>query len=60
MLFSGVEGGRWNKQEARLDESEPKKLFVQLPAIFVTAMTAKDLKALLESSGLISITTSRS
>jgi len=41
-----MEGGRWNRQEQKLDESEPKKLFVQMPAIFVTATTAKDLKAM--------------
>merc|ERR1719333_2095868 len=41
-----MEGGRWNKQEGKLDESEPKKLFVPMPVIFVTAMTAKDLKSM--------------
>eukprot|EP00928_Gymnodinium_smaydae_P031098 TRINITY_DN22944_c0_g2_i2.p1 TRINITY_DN22944_c0_g2~~TRINITY_DN22944_c0_g2_i2.p1 ORF type:complete len:3465 (-),score=972.42 TRINITY_DN22944_c0_g2_i2:18-9410(-) len=41
-----MEGGRWNRQEHRLDESEPKKLFVQMPAIFVTATTARDLRAM--------------
>lgn len=40
-----MEGARWNKQETKLDESEPKKLFVGMPVIYVTAMTAKDLKA---------------
>jgi len=40
-----IEGGRWNRQESRLDESEPKKLFTAMPAIYVTATTAKDLKA---------------
>jgi dynein heavy chain len=41
-----MEGGRWNRQEGRLDESEPKKLFVGMPAIFVTGTTPRDLKAL--------------
>mmetsp|Transcript_7478 Transcript_7478/g.16070 ORF Transcript_7478/g.16070 Transcript_7478/m.16070 type:complete len:159 (-) Transcript_7478:223-699(-) len=39
-----IEGGRWNRHEGRLDESEPKKLFVGMPVIFVTAMTMKDRK----------------
>lgn len=41
-----MEGARWNRQEARLDESEPKKLFVAMPAIYVTATTAKDLRGM--------------
>jgi dynein heavy chain len=41
-----MEGGRWNRQEAKLDESEPKKLFVGMPAIFVTGTTPRDMKAL--------------
>eukprot|EP00932_Pfiesteria_piscicida_P009567 SRR837773.20310.p2 GENE.SRR837773.20310~~SRR837773.20310.p2 ORF type:complete len:295 (+),score=99.45 SRR837773.20310:64-885(+) len=42
-----MEGARWNRSPdgGRLDESEPKKLFVNMPAIYVTATTAKDLKA---------------
>jgi len=40
-----MEGGRWNRQEGKLDESEPKKLFTSMPVIYVTAMTAKDLKS---------------
>jgi len=39
-----MEGGRWNRAEQRLDESEPKKLFVSLPVIFVTAVQAKERK----------------
>lgn len=39
-----MEGGRWNRQEQKLDESEPKKLFVQMPVIYVTAVQAKDRK----------------
>lgn len=39
-----MEGGRWNKTEQRLDESEPKKLFVPLPVIFVTAVQASQKK----------------
>jgi len=39
-----IEGARWNRQEGKLDESEPKKLFVPMPVIYVTAMTLKDVK----------------
>eukprot|EP00929_Paragymnodinium_shiwhaense_P087549 TRINITY_DN476_c0_g6_i1.p1 TRINITY_DN476_c0_g6~~TRINITY_DN476_c0_g6_i1.p1 ORF type:complete len:3651 (-),score=1240.57 TRINITY_DN476_c0_g6_i1:538-10725(-) len=39
-----IEGGRWNRGEHRLDESEPKKLFVPIPVIFVTAVQAKEKK----------------
>lgn len=46
-----IEGGRWNRQEGRLDESEPKKLFTAMPAIFVTAATGKDLRAMGVSYG---------
>jgi len=41
-----IEGGRWSRQDSRIEESEPKKLFTSMPAIFVTATTAKDLKAM--------------
>jgi len=40
-----IEGARWNRQEGKLDESEPKKLFLSMPVIYVTAMTVKDLKS---------------
>jgi len=46
-----IEGGRWNRPDAKLDESEPKKLFSAMPVIFVTATTAKDLKAMGVSYG---------
>jgi len=39
-----IEGARWNRSEGKLDESEPKKLFVSMPVIYVTAMTLKDVK----------------
>merc|ERR1719498_1353346 len=39
-----IEGGRWLRQEQKLDESEPKKLFATMPVIFVTAATARDLR----------------
>merc|ERR1711871_843263 len=39
-----MEGGRWNRQEQKLDESEPKKLFVPMPVIYVTAVQAKERK----------------
>merc|ERR1712147_216213 len=33
------EGARWNRPESRLDESEPKKLFISMPIIYVTGTT---------------------
>jgi len=41
-----MEGARWDRPLSRLEESEPKKLFTGMPAIYVTATTAKDLKAM--------------
>eukprot|EP00747_Dinoflagellata_sp_TGD_P126885 gnl/TRDRNA2_/TRDRNA2_174324_c3_seq4.p1 gnl/TRDRNA2_/TRDRNA2_174324_c3~~gnl/TRDRNA2_/TRDRNA2_174324_c3_seq4.p1 ORF type:complete len:413 (-),score=90.21 gnl/TRDRNA2_/TRDRNA2_174324_c3_seq4:244-1482(-) len=40
-----MEGARWNRGDNRLDESEPKKLFTNMPVIYVTAATARDLKS---------------
>jgi dynein heavy chain len=43
-----LEGARWNKagqEGGKLDESEPKKLYTQMPVIRVTAVTAKERKA---------------
>jgi len=40
-----LEGGRWNRQDNKLDESEPKKLFVALPIVYVTAMTVQVKRA---------------
>jgi dynein heavy chain len=40
-----MEGARWNRQEGRIDESEPKKLFVPMPVIYLTAVTARERKA---------------
>jgi len=34
-----IEGGRWNRQEGKLDESEPKKLFLPMPVIYITGIT---------------------
>jgi dynein heavy chain len=39
-----IEGGRWQRAESKLDESEPKKLFTAMPVIFCTAATAKELR----------------
>jgi len=39
-----MEGARWQRSEAKLEESEPKKLFTPMPVIFVTAATARDLR----------------
>jgi len=41
-----ADGGRWNRAEGKLDESEPKKLTAPMPAIYVTATTPKEYKAL--------------
>ncbi|CAJ1345300.1 unnamed protein product [Effrenium voratum] len=41
-----IEGGRWSKQDNRIEESEPKKLFTSMPAIYVTATTAREMKAM--------------
>jgi len=41
-----MEGGSWNRHQTKLDESEPKKLFTGMPAIFVTATTARDLESM--------------
>ncbi|MAC17935.1 MAG: hypothetical protein CMC97_06535, partial [Flavobacteriales bacterium] len=39
-----IEGAKWNKAESKLDESELKVLFVKMPVIYLTAVTARDLK----------------
>ena len=36
-----MEGARWNRQEGRIDESEPKKLFVPMPVIYVSAVQGR-------------------
>ena len=40
-----LEGAKWNRQDGKLEESEPKKLRVPMPVIHVTAVTLKDKKA---------------
>jgi dynein heavy chain len=40
-----LEGAKWNKTESKLDESDPKKLFVQMPVIHVTAVTLKEKRS---------------
>jgi dynein heavy chain len=40
-----LEGAKWNKQDGKLEESDPKKLFVQMPVIHVTAVTLKEKRA---------------
>ena len=47
-----IEGARWNRQEGKLDESEPKKLFLPMPVIYVTAMTIRDLRQEQANQGL--------
>merc|ERR1712003_582522 len=39
-----MEGATWNRPEARLEESIPKKLFTPMPVIHVTGTTARTLK----------------
>merc|ERR1719421_313313 len=39
-----MEGARWNRQEGKIDESEPKKLFTNMPVIYLTATTLKERK----------------
>merc|ERR1712139_198530 len=46
-----IEGSNWSRPEVKLVESEPKKLFVSMPVIFVTAVTARDLKGVGSSYG---------
>jgi len=40
-----MEGARWNRMEGKLDESEPKKLQVPMPVIYVSAMTVQGVRA---------------
>lgn len=37
-----LDGAAWSKQEGVVVESEPKKLFVSLPVLFVSANTKSD------------------
>jgi len=46
-----IEGARWNRQESRLEESEPKKLQVPMPVIYVTATEIKVFKMNNPASG---------
>eukprot|EP00928_Gymnodinium_smaydae_P021973 TRINITY_DN18608_c0_g3_i2.p1 TRINITY_DN18608_c0_g3~~TRINITY_DN18608_c0_g3_i2.p1 ORF type:complete len:2564 (-),score=332.72 TRINITY_DN18608_c0_g3_i2:161-7795(-) len=46
-----IEGARWNRVDSKLDESEPKKLFIPMPVVFITALTAKEAKAQGQSFG---------
>eukprot|EP00929_Paragymnodinium_shiwhaense_P072950 TRINITY_DN37046_c0_g3_i1.p1 TRINITY_DN37046_c0_g3~~TRINITY_DN37046_c0_g3_i1.p1 ORF type:complete len:464 (+),score=91.40 TRINITY_DN37046_c0_g3_i1:226-1617(+) len=46
-----IEGARWNKTDGKLEESEPKKLSVPMPVVYVTAMTVKDIKSLSSNYG---------
>jgi dynein heavy chain len=41
-----MEGGRWNRGEAKLDESLPKKLFEPMPVIYLTGTTLAGRRAL--------------
>ncbi len=44
---------RWNtheRQDSRIEESEPKKLFTNMPVIYVTAVNVKDKAGRLEFS----------
>jgi dynein heavy chain len=46
-----MEGGRWNRAETKLDESEPGVLFTVMPAIWVTATTGPEFKKMGVSYG---------
>jgi dynein heavy chain len=47
-----LEGARWNKaNHGQLDESEPKKLFVAMPIIYMTAITYTQKKAKMAEYG---------
>ncbi|CAE7640135.1 DNAH8 [Symbiodinium pilosum] len=46
-----IEGGKWNRLEGKLEESEAKKLQQNMPVIYVTAVEVKTLKAMNSSSG---------
>jgi len=46
-----IEGGKWNRLEGKLEESEAKKLQMNMPVIYVTALEVKTLKAINTSSG---------
>jgi len=46
-----IEGGKWNRLEGKLEESEPKKLQMGMPIIYVTALEIKTLKAMNTSAG---------
>lgn len=37
-----LDGAAWSKQEGIMVESEPKKLFVSLPVLYVSANTKSD------------------
>lgn len=37
-----LDGAAWSKQEGVMVESEPKKLFVSLPVLYVSANTKSD------------------
>lgn len=47
-----IEGAKWNRQEGRLEDSEPKKLQLLMPVIYVTAVEIKVLKQNNPASGL--------
>jgi dynein heavy chain len=40
-----LEGAKWNRPDGKLEESDPKVLFSQMPVIRVTAITLKDKKS---------------
>jgi len=46
-----IDGARWDKNNASLAESEPKKLFAPMPVVWVTVMTKEAMKPLRTALG---------
>ena len=48
-----MEGAKWDRQGGKIEESEPKKLFISMPVIYLTAVTEKEKKALKGAYGAL-------
>jgi dynein heavy chain len=46
-----MEGARWDRQTGSIQESEPKKLFLQMPVIYMTGFTMKEKRGIMGSYG---------
>eukprot|EP00933_Yihiella_yeosuensis_P062144 TRINITY_DN65084_c0_g1_i1.p1 TRINITY_DN65084_c0_g1~~TRINITY_DN65084_c0_g1_i1.p1 ORF type:complete len:833 (-),score=116.83 TRINITY_DN65084_c0_g1_i1:79-2385(-) len=40
-----LEGAKWSRAEGKLDESDPKKTYMPMPVIYISAMTVTALRA---------------